>query len=179
MSQASKQIDWCLSKAKNELEECVRLKKRPKHRGLIKLEPNTQQAQNHLKKAEENLEFATSIDMSRYGYKIVESLFYCMYQCFLSIATRFGYESANQTCTISLIEYLKEQNQIDLNQKFIEMMKYQDEQKEQEYPSIIDMREDYTYSSKISVEKEKINELITACQELMEKTKEIVYSKED
>ena len=50
MSQASKQIDWCLSKAKNELEECVRLKKRPKHRGLIKLEPNTQQAQNHLKK---------------------------------------------------------------------------------------------------------------------------------
>src|SRR3989344_7983652 len=101
-----------------------------------------------------------------------------MYQCFLSIASKFGYESGNQTCTINLIEYLKEQNKIDLDSKFIEMMKYKDEQNEQEYLSIIDMREDYTYSSKISVEKEKTDELIKTCQEIMEKTKEIVYSKE-
>ena len=178
MSQCSKHVEWCLNKAKKELEVCEKLNKRPKHRGLVQSTPNILQAQNHLKKAEENLEFATSIDATKYGYKIIESLFYCMYQCFLSIASKFGYESGNQTCTINLIEYLKEQNRIDLDPKFIDMMKYKDEQSEQEYLSIIDMREDYTYSSKISVEKEKTDELIRTCQELMEKTKEIIYSKE-
>ena len=177
MSQASKHVEWCLSKAKKELEECEKLKKRPKHRGLVKLNPNIQQAQDHLKKAEENLEFAASLNANKYGYKIIESLFYCIYQCFLSIAINFGYESGNQTCTINLIEYLKEENKIEIDQKFIEMMKYKDDQSDEEYPSIIDMREDYTYSSKISVEKEKIEELTLACQELMEKTKEIIYSK--
>src|SRR3989344_9581068 len=139
MSRASKQVEWCLNKAKKEIEECKRLKKRQKHRGLLKINHDVSLVKQHIQKAEENLHFAVSPAVKKYGFKVVESLFYCMYQCFLSIATKFGYESANQTCTISLIEYLKEQNQIDLNQKFIEMMKYQDEQKEQEYPSIIDM----------------------------------------
>ncbi|MEK6916068.1 MAG: hypothetical protein AABW89_06015 [Nanoarchaeota archaeon] len=178
MSQSSKHVEWCLSKAKKEIEECARLNKRLKHRGLIKSNPNVQQSQNHLKKAEENLQFAVSLDSSRYGYKVIESIFYSIYQCFLSIAMKFGYESANQTCTISLMEYLKEQNKINLDQKFVEMMRYKDEQKEQEYTSIIDMREEYTYSAKVSVEKEKIDELILVCQELIEKTKEIIYSKE-
>ena len=178
MSQCSKHVEWCLNKAKKELEVCEKLNKRPKHRGLVQSTPNILQAQNHLKKAEENLEFANSIDATKYGYKIIESLFYCMYQCFLSIASKFGYESGNQTCTINLIEYLKEQNRIDLDPKFIDMMKYKDGQNEQGDLSLIDMREDYTYSSKISVEKEKTDELIRTCQELMEKTKEIIYSKE-
>ncbi|KKQ17849.1 MAG: hypothetical protein US31_C0015G0015 [Berkelbacteria bacterium GW2011_GWA1_36_9] len=29
MSQTSKHVDWCLNKAKKELEECARLGKRP------------------------------------------------------------------------------------------------------------------------------------------------------
>ncbi len=177
MSQASKQVDWCLNKAKKELEECKKLNKRPKHRGLLEVTPNTEEAKNHLKKAEENLRFASSLNVKEYGYKIVESSFYCIYQCFLSIAAKFGYESGNQTCTISLIEYLKEQNKIEIDDKFVEMMKYKDEQKDEKYQSLIDMREDYTYSAKVSVEKEQIDELILVCRELIDKTKEIVFGK--
>ncbi|MEK6924668.1 MAG: hypothetical protein AABW71_00335 [Nanoarchaeota archaeon] len=177
MSQSSKHVGWCLNKAKKELEECKKLGKRAKHRGLVKSKPDKQESKNHLKKAEENLEFAIQLDKNKYGYKIIESLFYCIYQCFLSIVAKFGYESANQTCTISLVEYLKEDGKIDLDQKFIEMMKYKDEQKEDMY-SIIEMREDYTYSSKVSVEEEKIEELVTTCKELLEKTKEIIYLEE-
>ncbi len=55
-------------------------------------------------------------------------------------------------------------------------MKYQDEQKNEKYPSLIDMREDYTYSAKISVEKEQIDELILVCKELIEKTKQIIFT---
>ena len=177
MSQASKHIAWCLNKAKKELDKCKELNKRPKHRGLLEVKPNTEEAKNHLKKAEENLRFTASLDTKEYGYKIVEASFYCIYQCFLSIATKFGYESGNQTCTIALIDYLKEQNKIDLDEKFLEMMKYKDEQKDEKYPSLIDMREDYTYSAKISVEKEQISELILVCQELIEKTKQIIFIK--
>ncbi len=36
MSQASKYVEWCLSKARKEIEECRKLGKREKHRGLLK-----------------------------------------------------------------------------------------------------------------------------------------------
>ena len=175
MSQASNYVAWCIRKAEKEIEECKKMNKRPKHRGLLKSKPNNEVAQNHLEKAEENLRFAISLEAEKYGYKIIEALFYCMYQCFLSIAGKFGYESRNQTCTISLIEYLTEENKIVLDKKFIEMMKYKEDQEDKGYPSMIDMREDYTYSAKISVEKEKIDSLTLICKELIEKTKEIIY----
>lgn len=35
MSQASKYVQWCLHKAKKEIEECKKLGKRAKHRGLL------------------------------------------------------------------------------------------------------------------------------------------------
>jgi len=171
MSQASKHVTWCLNKAKKELDECKKLNKRPKHRGLLEVKPNIEEAENHLKKAEENLRFATSLDVKEYGYKIVEASFYCI------IAIKFGYESGNQTCTIALIEYLNEQNKINLDEKFLEIMKYKDEQKDGKYTSLIDMREDYTYSAKISVEREQIDELILVCRELIEKTKQIIFTK--
>jgi hypothetical protein len=73
------------------------------------------------------------------------------------------------------MEYLKEEGKIGLDDKFIEMMKYEEEQKEKKSPSIIDIREDYTYSTKTSMEKEKIEDLIGLCNELLSTTKEIVY----
>ena len=39
------------------------------------------------------------------------------------------------------------------------------------------MREDYTYSAKISVENEKIDKLKDLAKELIYQTKEIIYSK--
>ena len=177
MSQASKQVDWCLKKAEKEIEECKRLGKRPKHRGLLKTSSNKEETKSHIKKAEENLEFSVFLKPEEYGYKIIESLFYSMYHCFLAIASKFGYESGNQTCTISLIEYLKEEDKINIDDKFIDIMKYKDEQENQDNFSIIEMREDYTYSAKISVENEKIDKLKDLAKELIYQTKEIIYSK--
>ena len=55
MSQASKHVDWCLNKAKREIEECKKQGKRPKHRGLLKSNPDLEEAGKHLAKAEHNL----------------------------------------------------------------------------------------------------------------------------
>jgi uncharacterized protein (UPF0332 family) len=166
-----------LRKAEKEIEECKRLGKRMKHRGLKKIEPKKEEAKDHISKAEENLQFALSLDKNKYGYIAISSLFYCIYHCFLAIATKFGYESGNQTCTVALIEYLKEEGRIDLDNTFIDMLKYKDDQKDQEILSLIDMREEYTYGAEISVADEKIKYIIEKCREIIEITKSVVYSK--
>jgi uncharacterized protein (UPF0332 family) len=175
MSQSYRHVEWCLRKAKEEILECKRLGKRPKHRGLVRVEKNEKEAREHIEKAEENLNLSISLDKNKFGYLAISTMFYSAYHCFLAIAAKYGYESGNQKCTIALVEYLKEDGRIELDEKFIEIMKYEDEQKEKEYPSIIDLREDYTYSAKISVAEEKIENLIGLCRELIEATKQIVY----
>lgn len=47
MSQASKHVDWCLNKANKEIEECKKLGKRPKHRGLLKVNPSMEEAKEN------------------------------------------------------------------------------------------------------------------------------------
>lgn len=175
MSQASKQVEWCLKKAKNEIEECKKLNKRPKHRGLLEINPDIEEAKKHIAKAEHDLK--SGMDFSGMGYSdwSVSAFFYSMYHCFLAIAAKFGYESGNQTCTISLIEYLKEEGKINIDSKFIEAFKYEEtDLDEDKKNSMIELREDYTYGIKTSANKNKIDELMSSCKELIDKTKEIV-----
>ena len=75
------------------------------------------------------------------------------------------------------MEYLKEEGKINIDSKFIEMFKYEDEQKNEE-SSLIGLREDYTYGTKKDASKEKIEELKGLCIDLIEETKIIYNSKE-
>ncbi len=174
MSQSSKQIDWCLKKAQREIEECKRQRKQPKHRGLLKIEPDIEEAREHIEKAEHKLEATKYLKKGNFLDTSVGTVFYSMYHCFFAIASKFGYESGNQTCTIALIEYLKEQGKIDLDSKFIDMFKYAESEEDKD-KSIIELREDYTYSTKLSFNKAKIDELIISCKELIDLTRKIVF----
>lgn len=176
MSQASRRVEWCLNKANKEIEECKKLGKRAKHRGLLKIKPDINEAKQHIKKAEHNFKAVSCFREIGFSDWSISAGFYCMYQCFLAIAVKFGYKSKNQTCTTALVEYLKEEGKIDINNKFIDMLKHEEMEKVQE-SKIIDMREDYAYSVKISVEDEtKINDLIKDCKEIIDVTKNIVFS---
>ena len=175
MSQASKQVDWCLNKTKKEVEECKKQGKRIKHRGLLKSNPNLEEAQKHLVKAEHNFLGITRFKEIGFSDWSMSAGFYCIYHCFLAIAAKFGYESGNQTCTISLMRYLKEEKMIDIVDKFIELLEYEPLEKTKE-GSIIALREDYTYGVQISIEDEtKMNELKKTCKDLVDVTKQIVY----
>lgn len=174
MSQASKQVNWCLKKAEREIKECKRIGKQPKHRGLLKVEPNMHEAKEHIEKAEHKLEAAEYLKKGNFLDTSVGTIFYSMYHCFLAIASKFGYESANQTYTISLIEHLNEEGKIVLDSKFIKMFKYT-ESEEEKNNSVIEMREDYTYSTKILFSKKKIDELISSCKELIDITRQIIF----
>ena len=175
MSQASKHVGWCLNKAKKEIEKCRKLGKRPKHRGLLKANPNLDEAKKHLAKAEHNLSGVTKFKEIGFSDWSMSAGFYCIYHCFLAIAAKFGYESANQTCTISLMRFLKENNEIELDEKYIGLLEYEeiDEIKDN---SVIDMRENYTYGVQISVKDEaKLNDLKKTCKGLIDIAKQIVY----
>ena len=55
MPQAQKHIEWCLDKARKEIEECRKQGKRPKHRGLLKVRPDIDEAKKQLEKAEQKV----------------------------------------------------------------------------------------------------------------------------
>jgi len=172
MSQASKQVNWCINKAKKEIEECTKLGKRAKHRGLLKGNPNLEEAKKHLAKAEHNLRGITRFREIGYSDWSMSAGFYCIYHCFLAIGAKFGYESANQTCTVSLMRFLKENSKIQLDEKFMELLEY----REMEENSVINLRENYTYGVQISVKDEaKLNDLKKICKELIDVAKQIVY----
>ena len=117
MSQAHNHVKWCIEKARKELGEAKKLGKAPKHRGLVEIKPNLDDAKKHLEKADHNLK--TAVYMSKGGFSdwAVSAAFYCMYHCMLAILAKHGYESRNQTCTMAMIESLKEDGKIDLDKK--------------------------------------------------------------
>ena len=176
MSQASNQVQWCLNKAKKEIEECEKENKRIKHRGLLQDEPGIDNAKKHLKKAERNLKAITDFKKIGYSDWSVTAAFYSIYQCFLAIASKFGYESRNQQCTIALMRTLNEEDKIELEERFIEMLEYEEDKDQEE--STIGLREEYTYGIKVSIEDEKINTLLKDCQDAVDVAKEIVFSQD-
>ncbi|MBD3203880.1 HEPN domain-containing protein [Candidatus Woesearchaeota archaeon] len=141
----------------------------------MKVEPSVKKAEQHIDKALHDLDALISNKENGFYDWCINIGFYVMYHCFLAIARKFGYESGNQTCTIALIEWLTQEGKINIDEKYIEALKYEEE-KEKKEEKVIEMREEYTYSIKISVEEQKINELIDTCKELIDITKNIVLN---
>lgn len=175
MSQASKHVEWCLKKAGREIEECKKAGTIPKHRGLLRVKIDIKLAKEHIEKSERYIQITDYLIKGKFLDNCMSNLFYAMYHCFLSIAAKLGYDSGNQTCTIALIEYLKERGEIDLDSKFIELFKYKE--KDNEKDSVIELREKYTYGTDIKVDELEINKYMQISKELIAKTKEIIYSK--
>ena len=171
MSQTSKHMQWCLNKATKEIEECKRLGMRQKHRGLTKGKANVSEAKRHLLKAEHNLKAITEFQKIGYSDWSVSAAFYSIYHCFLAIGYWFGYESRNQSCTISLMKHLVAEGKIKLDLEHIKLL----ESKEMGESSVIDLREDYTYGFQTSVKNTKqLDTLKGVCYEVIRQTKEIV-----
>lgn len=168
MSQASNKVKWCLNKAKRELED-IGL-----HRGLIKGEPNMELAEKHIVKAEHNLNAALFFEKSGYSDWSASAFFYCLYHCFLSILRKYGYESRNQECTLAVIELLKEEEKLDIDDKFIDTLKIT-KIKEKDH-SVIKIREDFQYGVKIEFKrKEEFDKLTKMCKEFIDITKGIIF----
>lgn len=168
MSHAENKIEWCLKKAEKEIKE------KGKHRGLIKIQPDMEEAKRHLMKAEHNLLAISYFSEGGFSDWSMSAAFYCIYHCFLAIAVKFGYESRNQECTIALIKHLKREGKIGLDDKFISLLDSYDESKRHE-SGVIEEREKYTYGTSISVsKKDEIARSIALCKDCINAAKGIV-----
>ncbi|MFH0752709.1 MAG: hypothetical protein V1914_03895 [archaeon] len=168
MKQTDNKIKWCLKKAKKELAQSR------KHRGLIKIEPDIEEAKKHIIKAEHNALAIITAEKARLTDWSVNAAFYTIYHCFLAIITKFGYESRNQECTIALIKKLKEENKIKLDKDIITAFEPEEHETSQE-SNIIQMRENFQYGTETSIEDQKLKTLKELCRRTIEQTKREVY----
>ena len=168
MSRASKHVQWCLNKAKEEIA------KGEQHRGLVKIKPDDQLALDYLKKADHNLEAFLHNKKGGFYDWTISIGFYVMYHCCLAIITKFGYESRNQECTLSLIENLIEDKKISEDfKKYADAIKSAAQDKKEE-EQILKMREKYQYTPIIEIDIKKVEDLLGTCQDILKHTRGIV-----
>jgi len=94
VSHAENKLNWCFKKAETELGQDK------KHRGLIKVQPDTEVAYQHIKKAEHNLNAIDYFARGEFSDWSISAGFYTIYHCFLALLAKYGYESRNQECII-------------------------------------------------------------------------------
>jgi uncharacterized protein (UPF0332 family) len=161
MSHAKKKLKWCLKKAEKELE------KGTEHRGLVKINSNKDEAEKHLEKAKHYLE-ATLFLKNKFSDISASTTFYCIYHCFLSILSKFGYETRNQECTFAVIYSLIEDKEIDIEKSLV------DEISLLSTDSIVEVREQYQYGTELSMKEELYEDTLKIAKKILNKTKEII-----
>lgn len=164
MSHAKNKIEWCLKKGEEQKEG--------KHRGLIKIKPNLEEARKHIEKAEHYLGASDYLNQGNYSDISASTLFYSMYHCLLAIAQKFGYDSGNQECTFALIYNLIEEGKISIKKELIEKIS-SFELKSEERTSI-EIREIFQYGTSLSLDAKIYNEMILLAREVLSKTKKVL-----
>lgn len=169
MSDIKRKVEWCIKKAEKEMNLGI------KHRVLINIQPSPQELKKHILKAEHNLSAIEYFSDGGYSDWSMSAVFYCIYHCLLAIILKYGYESRNQECTIALIRYLKEENKINIDERFIVSLENLNDN-ERHVTNVIEKREYYTYGTSLSADnKNEIMECINLCKNCLNQTKNIVY----
>ena len=151
MPQIDEHLKWCL--------------KDPKR--LIKAKPDLDLAQKHVKKSEYNYSVVQTLE----GLKIYDWAlnvgFYAIYHCFLAILAKYGYESRNQACTITVLLTLINEKKLDLDKDLVTQFDTLDVEKNITNPTVRESREISTYGVETSIDLQqlkKIKELILKVQ---------------
>ncbi len=151
MSQVEKHLKWCLS---------------DKNR-LMKIKPNLELAKKHLKKSEYNYDVVQTLERIGKRDWALNVGFYSIYHCFLAILSKFGYESRNQSCTISAILSLIDEKNIEIDKDLVLQFDTLDVEKSVMSPTIRMDRELATYGVETSVdlkELQRVKEMIVKVQ---------------
>ena len=93
--------------------------------------------------------------------------FYSIYHCFLAILAKYGYESKNQSCTITVILNLIKEKKLDLDKDLVAQFDTLDIEKNITNPTVRESRETSTYGVETKIDLQqlrKIKELIIKVQ---------------
>lgn len=160
MGRVEDTFQWCLKQGE----------KGKKHKGLKKIEPDLEEAEKQIKKA------LSDLDTMQYLYEgkktdwVASAAFYAMYHALLAILYKLGYESRNQECTITAIEKFILDKTIDLEQKYIDMIRSLQEGVE----NAKSIREEMQYSSETSMMEERCRKLMDNAKEFVDRIRELL-----
>lgn len=150
-----KLFKWCLEKGKAG----------EKHRGLAKIKPDIKESSEHIEKALHNLK---AIDYNiKGGFQdwAVSAAFYAMYHALLAILYKIGYESRNQECTLTAIEYLIDKSKLKLDKVYLAKIKAA---ADMQADSAKTLRERFQYGTEVRVNKVLLNKLHKDSIEIVE-----------
>ena len=143
MSQIDNHLKWCL---KDE-------------RRLIKTKSNLELAQKHLKKSEYNYGVVQTLEKLKIYDWALNIGFYSIYHCFLAILSKHGYESKNQSCTITAVLNLIEQEKINLDKELVLKFDTLEVEKDVTSPTVRMNREISTYGVETSIDLKQLKNI--------------------
>ena len=156
MDNTERKFYWCLKKGKSGGR---------KHRGLRKIKPNPEEANNHIQKALHNLEAVDYNIKGGFGDWAVSASFYAMYHSLLAILYKLGYDSRNQECTINAVEHFIKTGKIKLDSKYIAMIRRTDELMGSDAKAL---REEFQYGTEVEVDDEILENMKNNAKEFVE-----------
>ncbi len=151
MSQIENHLKWCL--------------KDP--RRLLKVKPDADLAQKHVKKSEYNYGVVQTLEKLKIYDWALNVGFYAIYHCFLAILANYGYQSRNQACTMAVLLTMIDEKKIILEKDLVAQFDTLDSEGDMASPTIRMEREVSTYGVEASIDLEqlkKIKELIIKIQ---------------
>ena len=160
MSQIDNHLKWCLKEEK-------RLKKVP---------PDEELADKHLKKSEHNVEVMNLLEESGHYDWALNVGFYVIYHCFLALLAKYGYESRNQSCSITALLKLIEDKKLEFDKDLVMQFDTLDVEKNAENPTVRENRESSTYGVETNVDHSKLKEIKELIKKIQKGTIKIMES---
>jgi len=151
MPQIDEHLKWCLKDS----------------RRLSKTKPDLDLAQKHVKKSEYNYGVVQTLEKLKIYDWALNIGFYSIYHCFLAILAKYGYESRNQSCTITILLTLINEKKLDLDKDLVNQFDTLDVERNITNPTIRESRENSTYGVETSIDLQqlkRIKELIIKIQ---------------
>jgi uncharacterized protein (UPF0332 family) len=143
MSQVENHLKWCL---KNESR-------------LVKIKSDKLLAERHLRKSFYNYRVLKSLEKLGYNDWVLNVGFYSIYHYFLALLANFGYSSKNQSCTISLILSLIDDNKLKFDKEIVLSFDSLNQDDNLTSTTIRNDREISTYGVETSIDFKKIRNI--------------------
>ena len=162
MGHLENKLEWCIKKAKKEGKD---------HRGLLEIKPDIEKANKHIEKANHNLRAMLYLIKGNFPDWAINASFYAMYHCILAILAKHGYESRNQECSFTAVEYLIAKKKIGLDIGKLKRIASFDENKLEE-EEIIKLREEFQYGTETIMDADEVKNLVNETREFIDMVKE-------
>lgn len=146
----------------NHLKWCLKDQRR-----LAKTKPDMDLAQKHVKKSEYNYGVVLALERLKIYDWALNIGFYSIYHCFLAILAKYGYESRNQTCTISALLNLINEKKLDFDKDLVAQFDTLEVEKSVTSPTVRESREVSTYGVETSIDLQqlkRVKELVVNVQ---------------